>query len=269
MTDPELMLLDEPAAGLDLGGREDLVRRLGDARRATPRRRRWCWSPTTSRRSRPTSPTSSCCARAASSRQGPVEITLTEANLSATFGMPLELERRGDRWTARLQVAGGTPERPLRPRVTDHERRGRMDWLRGEPVARRGWGSPDPGGDRGRHRRLRVPHAGRRRTGRRAVAAALGVPFPLQVVVAVVVAVLLLAAGAADHHASSSWWPRRSRRIGARRPRRPAAAGAPDGHRDRRSGQGGRRDLVRPHRPCGAHASPAKRSGLCPSRGPP
>jgi iron complex transport system ATP-binding protein len=35
--------------------------------------------------------------------QGPLEITLTEENLSETFGLPLALERHGDRWSARAR----------------------------------------------------------------------------------------------------------------------------------------------------------------------
>ena len=35
--------------------------------------------------------------------QGPIEITLTAENLERTFGMPLELESRGDRFAARAR----------------------------------------------------------------------------------------------------------------------------------------------------------------------
>lgn len=46
MTDPELLLLDEPAAGTDLGGREELVHKLGELAKdeAAPA---MVWSPTT------------------------------------------------------------------------------------------------------------------------------------------------------------------------------------------------------------------------------
>jgi iron complex transport system ATP-binding protein len=35
--------------------------------------------------------------------QGPLEITLTAATLEATFGLPLELEVRGNRYAARAR----------------------------------------------------------------------------------------------------------------------------------------------------------------------
>ena len=59
MTDPELLLLDEPGAGLDLGGREELVAKLGDLA-SDPDAPARCWSPITWRRSRRVSHTVCC-----------------------------------------------------------------------------------------------------------------------------------------------------------------------------------------------------------------
>ena len=100
MTDPELMLLDEPAAGLDLGGREDLVRRLGDlaADLAAPA----MVVVTHHVEEIPPNFTDVLLLRGGSVvAQGPLEITLTAETLSATFDLTLELESRGSRYAAR------------------------------------------------------------------------------------------------------------------------------------------------------------------------
>lgn len=104
MTDPELLLLDEPGAGLDLGGREDLVRRLGEIAGDVE-------APalvliTHHVEEIPPNFTDVLLLRDGRIvAQGPLEITLTAANLSATFGMPLILEQHGDRFTARADLA--------------------------------------------------------------------------------------------------------------------------------------------------------------------
>ena len=99
MTDPELMLLDEPAAGLDLGGREDLVGRLGElaADLAAPA----MVLVTHHVEEIPPSFTDALLLRGGRIvAAGPLELTLTDENLTETFGLPLHVEQRGDRWTA-------------------------------------------------------------------------------------------------------------------------------------------------------------------------
>jgi iron complex transport system ATP-binding protein len=99
MADPELLLLDEPAAGLDLGGREEVLRRIA-ALAVDPR------SPvlvlvTHHVEEVPAGFTHAMLMRrGAVLAAGPVQDVFTERNLSKCFGVPLIVERRAARWIA-------------------------------------------------------------------------------------------------------------------------------------------------------------------------
>src|SRR5690554_8033294 len=100
MTDPELLLLDEPAAGLDLGGREELVSALAEL--AGDQRSPVLVLVTHHVEEIPPGFTHVLLLRDGTVHAaGPVDETLTAENLSGAFGLPLELERRSGRWTAR------------------------------------------------------------------------------------------------------------------------------------------------------------------------
>ena len=105
MTDPELLLLDEPAASLDLGAREELLQPARRLRAGADHARRWSWSPTTSRRSRSASRTCCCCATARVVAAGPLAETLTAENLTETFGAA----DRADRATTAATPRARTP----------------------------------------------------------------------------------------------------------------------------------------------------------------
>ena len=103
MTDPELMLLDEPAAGLDLGGREDLVARL--ATLAADPEAPAMVVVTHHVEEIPPGFTHVLLLRAGRAvAAGPLETTITAEALSETFGLPLALVNVRGRYTARARL---------------------------------------------------------------------------------------------------------------------------------------------------------------------
>ena len=100
MTDPELLLLDEPSSGLDLAGREKLVQSLA----------RLCLdhdAPTTVLVTHHLEEIPGGITHALLLNHGhiiaagPIDQTLTDENLSRTYEMPLKLRHEDGRWSAR------------------------------------------------------------------------------------------------------------------------------------------------------------------------
>jgi iron complex transport system ATP-binding protein len=101
MTDPELLLLDEPAAGLDLGAREALVRRL--SRLALDPASPVMVMVSHHVEEVPPGITHALLVRSGQIvAAGPVGEVITGPWLSACFGIPLEVTSSGDRYNARM-----------------------------------------------------------------------------------------------------------------------------------------------------------------------
>jgi len=100
MSDPELLLLDEPTAGLDLGGREDVLARMAEMADDPG-------APTTVMVTHHVEEIPRGTTHALLIRQGrlvaagPVESTLTDDNLTQTYELPVRIHRHDGRWSAR------------------------------------------------------------------------------------------------------------------------------------------------------------------------
>ena len=150
MPDPELLFLDEPAAGLDPGGREDLVRRI--AHLAADGTAPTMVLVTHHVEEVPAGFTHALLMRRGSVlASGRLERVFTEENLSKCFGVPLAIEHRKSRWSARTLLsparalpvqghAGGLAAGDLRWVRRGQKRsmrRNRITWAARQPWGRR------------------------------------------------------------------------------------------------------------------------------------
>ncbi|WP_425456313.1 ABC transporter ATP-binding protein [Corynebacterium tapiri] len=107
MTNPELLILDEPGAGMDLGGREDLVAYLGDL--ALDADAPALIMITHHVEEIPYGFTHALLLDEGEVvAQGLIDDVLTSENLSKAFHQPIQLDKVGERYFARRVRRGGT-----------------------------------------------------------------------------------------------------------------------------------------------------------------
>jgi iron complex transport system ATP-binding protein len=115
INDPMLLLLDEPATGLDLPAREALILALGRLRDTRPEMA----TVLVTHHLEELPPTTTHALLLRGGRvlvQGPVEEALTSDHVSACFGVEVALERRHGRWTARAVPGWGAVAPPVADR---------------------------------------------------------------------------------------------------------------------------------------------------------
>ena len=101
MTDPELLLLDEPAASLDLGAREELLQLLGGYAQSPSVARDRHGHPPRRGDPAPGSRHALLLADGEVVAAGPLAEVLTSENLTETFGLELGLTEDDGRFAAR------------------------------------------------------------------------------------------------------------------------------------------------------------------------
>lgn len=100
---PDLLLFDEPAAGLDLPGRESLVSAMTSLA-ADPEGAPWILATHHLEEIPPGATHAALLRQGRVVKSGPIQEVLTDHLLSRTFDLPVEVARRGERWTAFAQV---------------------------------------------------------------------------------------------------------------------------------------------------------------------